>query len=466
MTKGRHRWGTKPVGAVSGQGAAAGSVQLVEHLESREERPDRRDAAEGECLEQERRVAPQARVARLDELDRILAVTGGQGLGVADGGGEAVPPDRPLDGGEPVAAVGPGRDQPRAGLREQPQGPVDHPPIVAQGGKLPPLGPAEHPADELVVHVERLVGQAWPELEHRRHQDPAPARGRQAAQMAEREPFAFPREPDQMMTGHEALALGLEPDPADMSKALDGGVEGGGAGGSRWLTEPAEQRPGRVGADVEQLVEASALLTVETFGQPCEDRPLAAGEGGRAEPLDGRDPGHDDLAAPQLVAEADREFGAGPGGQAGLVEPALDLSAWPAFEGPPAEDVLQGRGVLVLGVGAEGVAAQGVRRDADLLGDERDHRVRELLARMQQAARVAERAELQGEAEPVATAATAVDRRQLGLAQRVMPCGFDPIDGQGEERRPLGRREDASTCHGDLSREGLAGLRSVDNIID
>jgi hypothetical protein len=141
----------------------------VERLEGREERPDCWDAAEGERLEQERRVAPQARVARLDELERILAVAGGQGLGITDGGGEAVPPDHPLNGREPVAAVGPGRDQLPAGLREQPQGPVDRPPVVAQGGKLPPLGAAEHPADELVVHVERLVGQAWRELEHRRH---------------------------------------------------------------------------------------------------------------------------------------------------------------------------------------------------------------------------------------------------------------------------------------------------------
>jgi hypothetical protein len=78
---------------------------------------------------------------------------------------------------------------------------------------------------------------------------------------------------------------------------------------------------------------------------------------------------------------------------------------------------------------------------------------------------VAERAELQGEAEPVAAAAAAVDRRQLGLDQRVVPCGFGPIDGQGEERQPLGRREDASTCHRDLSRKGLAGLRSADSVI-
>ena len=45
-----------------------------------------------------------------------------------------------------------------------------------------------------------------------------------------------------------------------------------------------------------------------------------------------------------------------------------------------------------------------------------------------------------------------------------VPRGFDPIDGQGEERQPLGRREDASTCHGELSREGLAGLRSADSV--
>jgi hypothetical protein len=71
---------------------------------------------------------------------------------------------------------------------------------------------------------------------------------------------------------------------------------------------------------------------------------------------------------------------------------------------------------------------------------------------VQQAARVAERAELQGETEPVAGAAAAVDRRQLGLAQRAAPRGFGPIEGRGEKRQPLGRREDASTCRGDLSR--------------
>ena len=74
--------------------------------------------------------------------------------------------------------------------------------------------------------------------------------------------------------------------------------------------------------------------TSRPFGQSRQNRPLAAGERGCAEPLDNRDPGHNDLAAPQLVAKAGRELGTGPDGQAGLVEPVLDLPACPAFEEP------------------------------------------------------------------------------------------------------------------------------------
>jgi hypothetical protein len=80
---------------IHGQGATACSVHLVQQRESLEKRPNRRDASEGEDVEQERCVASQARVARLDELDRILAVASGQGLGLFDGGREAVPPPRP-----------------------------------------------------------------------------------------------------------------------------------------------------------------------------------------------------------------------------------------------------------------------------------------------------------------------------------------------------------------------------------
>jgi hypothetical protein len=183
------------------------------------------------------------------------------------------------------------------------------------------------------VRVERRVGQARPELEQDRHQYPAPAYGGKAAQVAKREPLALPRQADQVMTRDAGGALDLDPDLANPPQALDGGVEGGGAGGPRRLPEPSEPRPGGVGAGVEQPLEARDPLTVETFGQPREDRPLAPGEGRGAEPLDGRDCRHDDLAAPQLVAKADGQLAAGSGREGGALEPGFDLPPGMPFSG-------------------------------------------------------------------------------------------------------------------------------------
>ena len=62
-----------------------------------------------------------------------------------------------------------------------------------------------------------------------------------------------------------------------------------------------------------------------------------------------------------------------------------------------------------------------VRHDADLLGDERDHRVRELLAGMQQAARVAQRAELEGEAELGPRVLARREDRKVALGKGEVP---------------------------------------------
>jgi hypothetical protein len=68
--------------------------------------------------------------------------------------------------------------------------------------------------------------------------------------------------------------------------------------------------------------------------------------------------------------------------------------------------------VLVLRVVPGGVGGECAGRDVDLLGDEGNERVRQRLAEVQQPARVAKGAELQGEPEsvPGAAAATRFDR--------------------------------------------------------
>ena len=120
--------------------------------------------------------------------------------------------------------------------------------------------------------------------------------------------------------------------------------------------------------------------------------------------------------------------------------------------------------MLVAGVLAKGVVGERAGLDADLLGDEGDHRCRDPLAGLEQPAGVAQGAELEREAETVVGAAAAVDHRQLGLAQGMVAREVGAVGGQGEQRGPLGRRQDGSAGHEVLSRQGLAGLRSADNV--
>ena len=71
--------------------------------------------------------------------------------------------------------------------------------------------------------------------------------------------------------------------------------------------------------------------------------------------------------------------------------------------------------------------------EAELRADEARHRLGDHLAGLDQPARVAERAELQGEAEPVPGAAPVLDGRELGLAQGVMPRELGPVGGGEDE---------------------------------
>ena len=169
-------------------------------------------------------------------------------------------------------------------------------------------------------------------------------------------------------------------------------------------------------------------------------------------------------AAPQLVAKAGGQLAARSGREGGALEPGLDLPPGMPFERAVAEGVLQGGGVLVPGVRAEGVAPERVRRDADLLGDEGDEGAGERFAEVQQPPRVPKGAELQGEPEPVPRVAAALDHRELGLGEGLVPRELGPVGRQGQRGLPLGEGQEGPSRHGVLSRQRLLGLRSADSV--
>ena len=74
--------------------------------------------------------------------------------------------------------------------------------------------------------------------------------------------------------------------------------------------------------------------------------------------------------------------------------------------------------------------------------------LRDGFARSQQAAGIAERAELQREAELVVAAAAALDHRKVGSRQGPMADRSASVDGQGKQVLKLRLGERAASRHG------------------
>lgn len=172
----------------------------------------------------------------------------------------------------------------------------------------------------------------------------------------------------------------------------------------------------------------------------------------------------DDLLGPQRGDEALGK-GARVGDlERGRVQPPDHLGAGGSNERTVSEFGLQGGGVLIPGVLPEPVAFDAAPSFADLPGDRAQHRLRDQLAGLEQAARIAQGAELQRKAEPVLRFATPPDPRQILGAQRIVQRASVLVRRQREESPPLARGENAPVRHGCTSR--FARLCFCDGIGD
>jgi hypothetical protein len=98
---------------------------------------------------------------------------------------------------------------------------------------------------------------------------------------------------------------------------------------------------------------------------------------------------------------------------------------------------------------ARGVIGERIRGNAQLVGYEGECRLWNDLARPQQAARIAESAELQRETELVRVAAPALYGGEIGGTQGPVPDQHRFGDGQGEQLLELLAGDGAASRHGD-----------------
>ena len=103
--------------------------------------------------------------------------------------------------------------------------------------------------------------------------------------------------------------------------------------------------------------------------------------------------------------------------------------------------------MLVPGLGPHRVVGQFVPVEVELAADEIHHRRRNELARRQQAARVAEHAQLQREAQLVAGAPARLDVLQVFVAQRVVAQQVRLVLRERKQGRPLSAGQDGSPSH-------------------
>lgn len=180
---------------------------------------------------------------------------------------------------------------------------------------------------------------------------------------------------------------------------------------------------------------------------PAQDEALGLDHRPRAQPLEGGGRRRDDLLRPEGGHEGLGEIRAARRGQRRLLQPAQHGGASGAEEGTVAEFALQSRGVFVPRVLPESIAFDVAPIRVHLISDHPQHRLGDDLAGPQQPTREPQRADLQGEAEPVLGFTTSADAEQVVLSECV-PAQAGVVVGWKTKQGPaLAGGEDAPVRH-------------------
>ena len=414
-----HRSRTKPVGADFGKLSVA-AVHLAQHLDGAHQRGGGRHALEGEGGEESRRPAPDAGIMLAEHLVGVELLRARQRLRFGDGRAEALPRDHRGDRVKGVLLVVARRDQRGADARVETHLLVDGAAIGLEGAGMPPLGLAEHRPDQPVEQIDGLVRQAGDQVEGDGDQGGMAALTLVAGDMLRRGAARLAGELGKTGLMHAMPAGRVEADRANMVQSLDQAEHGRGLCRFRHLAQPDEPALARFRSALRQRIQPPPLLGRQPVGQPTFD------------------------LSPRLIAQVDAEAFEAPGrwdddpalsaflhDQLGQIrqpvilnrvrqQPASQLGGRARAEGTEPKSVLQFRSVPPTVLLEDEIIVDGFRPDIDLLGNKRDQRSRRPFTDAQGTPGIAQVAKHQRVAEAVVIAATAPDRGEIRLGQRVV----------------------------------------------
>ena len=222
----------------------------------------------------------------------------------------------------------------------------------------------------------------------------------------------------------------------EVFEAVQQPVGGGGIAARLELPEPDEPRHAGVDRLVEQMLKVAPKPGRDPLGDAGFDPAFRVDQRVGAEPLDRRRGRQDGSRATARLDEPADQILVRLRLWRFFAEPVAELARRAAREGPESVQVAQLSKMLVPGLGPHRVVGELIPVQIDLASDEIHDGRRNELGRNQQAARVAEHAQLQREAQLVAGTPLGSDVLQVFVAQGVVAQQVRLALRQGEQGRP------------------------------
>ena len=232
--------------------------------------------------------------------------------------------------------------------------------------------------------------------------------------------FSLPAQPHDPVSGNVVEEALREIEALQVLQAVQQPVGVGGIGSRLELPEPHEPRHVAVDRLAEQVLKSTAKSGWNAFSDAGFDPAFGVDQCVGAKPLDRRRGRQDRPRLPAGIDEPARQILVRPRQRCLFAEPIAELTRRVVREGPESVQPAQLGKMLVPSLGPHRVVGQLVPVEVELAADEIHHRRRNELARSQQAARVAEHAQLQREAQLVAGTPARLDVLQVLVAQGVV----------------------------------------------
>jgi len=206
----------------------------------------------------------------------------------------------------------------------------------------------------------------------------------------------------------------------------------------RHLAQPGEPALAVLPSVLRQFVQATALSRRQPIGQPTLDLSTRLVANIDAKALKCAGQRHDNSPLPAFLHHQPSEMSKPIVLNRMRQQPAGQFGSGTRAEGIQSEPILQVGG-MTLSIALSGkVVVKGIRKNIDLLCDEREQRSWRSLARLQRTARITEITEHECLSELIMIATRAPDHREIRGGQRVMTHHLTLLGGRIEQRCDLG----------------------------